>query len=388
MVDDRELHEAVLAAVRQPGMLRAHFQPIVDLSRGTVTGYEALARFVGPPQASPDKWFAAAHRVGVGERLEARALEVALGGRAALPTNCFLSVNVGPRAMLSTAVQDVLDAAGDLRGVVIEITEQHAVDDYAPLHAALAPFRERGAMIAVDDAGAGYASLNHIAALEPSLVKVDRGLVAGVDHDPVKAAVIEMLGLFGSRIDAWVLAEGIETLGELERLLALGVPLGQGYRLGRPAPAMAGGDAEALGLCRHRAERASESVLAGLAESAPTAPNTATDGEIAELFMRRPDVRWAALLDEHERPTALAERPSAFTTRRRTAPLMVLAGERVSDVVRRVVTRASSERLAPIALCDAQCRFVGLVPVERLLEHLADVADGGAGGTEVHARTA
>ena len=63
-----------------------------------------------------------------------------------------------------------------------------------------------------------YRSLKHITALRPDLIKVDRGLVAGLDHDPARAAVIETLGIFASRLDAWLLAEGVETAGELERL--------------------------------------------------------------------------------------------------------------------------------------------------------------------------
>src|SRR3954471_3982469 len=105
---------------------------------------------------SPDLWFQAAYELGMGADLEAVALASALRGRAVLPSKCFLTVNLGPEAVLTPEVQAVLTASGDLRGLVIELTEQAPVDDYPALLEALAPLREAGAMLAVDDAGAGF----------------------------------------------------------------------------------------------------------------------------------------------------------------------------------------------------------------------------------------
>ena len=122
--------DVAVQAWRAPTILRMDFQPIVDTARGTVVGYESLARFGGPADAGPDCWFALAHAAGVGAELEAQVLARALEARSALPPNCFLSVNVGPQALLSTPVADVFADAGDLRGVVVEITEQTAVDNY------------------------------------------------------------------------------------------------------------------------------------------------------------------------------------------------------------------------------------------------------------------
>ncbi len=230
--------DAAVRACRGSGVLRMDFQPIIDTARGTVVGYESLARFSGPPHATPDRWFAVARAAGVGAELEARALRTALDARSALPPNCFLSVNVGPDALLAAPVAAVFAAAGDLRGVVVEITEQAAVTCYDALITAIAPVRAAGALLAVDDAGAGFASLKHITVLRPDFVKVDRDLVAGIDTDETKAAVVEALGMFTSRLDAWLIAEGVETTAELDRLLSLRVPLVQGYGLGRPGPVM------------------------------------------------------------------------------------------------------------------------------------------------------
>ena len=136
--DPADWPAALEAACTQAGMVRPFFQPIVDLTRGVVTGYEALARFSGPPQAGPDRWFAEATAHGCADRLEAQVLRSSLAARDALPVNCFLTVNCTPTTLPSEAVQEVFAAAGDLSGLVVEITEQVPVDDYEALSRAVA----------------------------------------------------------------------------------------------------------------------------------------------------------------------------------------------------------------------------------------------------------
>lgn len=361
--------EAAVRACRQPGVLRMDFQPIVDTARGTVAGYESLARFTGPPYATPDRWFALAHSAGVGAELEARALRIALEARSELPPNCFLSVNVGPEALLSAPVAAVFARAGDLRGVVVEITEQTPVDNYDDLRNAIAPARAAGALLAVDDAGAGFASLKHITVLRPDFVKVDRDLVAGIDTDETKAAVVEALGMFTSRLDSWLVAEGVETNAELDRLLSLRVPLAQGYGLGQPQAVMAPANREAVALCRRRA---SVSAYGGLFELAEHAPCVTRAESAPALFAQDHAVRWVAVVDEHDRPIGLIDRHGGAHQ-----PLSVLPAERLPDVARRIASRPAAERLAPVALCDDRARLIGLMTVEAVLGRLADAIDGG-----------
>ncbi len=370
------IKDAAVQACRRPGILSMNFQPIIDTARGTVVGYESLARFSGPPHVTPDSWFALARAAGVGAELEARALQTALEARSALPPNCFLTVNVGPQALLSAPVAAVFAGAGDLRGVVVEITEQTAVGNYGALSDAIAPVRAAGALLAVDDAGAGFASLKHITVLRPDFVKVDRDLIAGIDTDETKAAVVEALGMFTSRLDSWLVAEGVETIAELDRLLSLRVPLAQGYGLGHPQPAMGPAHPDAVALCRRRRSAAAYGGFFDLAEQAPriTTPEAASS-----VFAADPAVMWVAVVDEHDRPIKLIDRHGNAHQ-----PLNVLPAERLADVARRIAARPPGVRHAPVVLCDERARFLGLVTLERVLGRLADTIDANSSMEPAH----
>lgn len=211
------------------------FQPIVDLSRSTVAGFEALARFSAEPLRAPDAWFADAAEAGLGVELEITALSAALGALDRLPGGAYLSVNASAETACSTALASVL-ADVDLSRVVLEITEHAAVTNYEELAVALRPLRARGMRLAVDDAGAGVASLHHILELAPELIKMDISLTRGIDASPARAALATALVSFARATRAAILAEGIETTAELDALGRLGVGYGQGYLLGRPGP--------------------------------------------------------------------------------------------------------------------------------------------------------
>jgi EAL domain-containing protein (putative c-di-GMP-specific phosphodiesterase class I) len=123
-----------------------------------------------------------------------------------------------------------------LTGIVIEITEHELPPDDEALLRILDDLRARGAMIALDDAGAGYAGLQHVVRIRPDIIKLDRSLVRGVDADAERLALIESFAAFSARTGSLLCAEGIETDEELAVLVNARVDLGQGYRLGRPGP--------------------------------------------------------------------------------------------------------------------------------------------------------
>ncbi|HEY6877198.1 MAG TPA: EAL domain-containing protein, partial [Polyangiales bacterium] len=306
--------DALVSARQAPSLA---FQPIVDLQRQTVVGYEALSRFAGPPHATPDKWFAAAVRIGRSAELEALVIASALQARDQLPPNCFLSINVAPEALLAPHVRALLRRR-PLSRLVFELTEHSVVVDYGVLARATAEVRDLGGFIAVDDAGAGYASLQHILALRPDFVKLDRALIAGLQLDEAKAALVEMFGGFTSRIDAWLLAEGIEERDELRRLIQLGVPLGQGYLLGRPAPEMRGIDAKFMSSVP-MPTNASENPILHFAEVALTASVETSDEMLLASLEAHPARAGVLLLDASSKPVAFAVRAGPLGLARREA---------------------------------------------------------------------
>lgn len=211
--------------------LEMSFQPILDLRTRDLVGMEALARFGADP---PQRWFSEAAGLDLGVRLELAAIRRALEALPRIPAGAYLSVNASHRAAMAPEVTAALAPHADR--VVVEITEHEPVDDYPALAAALAGLRRAGARVAIDDAGAGFASLRHTLQLEPDLVKLDVSLTRGVDGDRAKRALAASLISFASEMGMAIVAEGIEHAAELDTLLELGVPFGQGFHLAAPAP--------------------------------------------------------------------------------------------------------------------------------------------------------
>lgn len=244
--------------IARPNAVRPVYQPIVSLVTGELAGYEALARFDAKPGLPPSWWFSQAHRFGLGPALEAEAVRAALGtpGR---PENTFLSVNLSPSALVSDPVRQYLPS--DLSGVMIEITEGEQVLDIPAFQLHLDPLRARGARIAVDDAGEGYAGLQQVMRMRADIIKLDRALVADLHRDPAKIALIGSLVQFGRSTGAEICAEGIENLDELRVLVRLGVAYGQGWVLARPGEGWGEVSGEAAALCRNLGQDALDKVV-------------------------------------------------------------------------------------------------------------------------------
>jgi EAL domain-containing protein (putative c-di-GMP-specific phosphodiesterase class I) len=211
------------------------FQPIVDLLDGSIIGAEALSRFTGGPRQPPDIWFQDAHLVGLGRDLEVAAIVSAVRQLPDLPPGAFLSLNASAATIVSEALAMCLDDHPAHR-LVLELTEHDHIQDYTTMLEPLAALRSRGVRLAVDDAGAGFASLQHILKLQPEIIKLDRILISSIDQDPVRRALVAALVHFADEADALLVAEGIETPAELEVLRTLGIRLGQGYLMAMPAP--------------------------------------------------------------------------------------------------------------------------------------------------------
>jgi EAL domain-containing protein (putative c-di-GMP-specific phosphodiesterase class I) len=367
--------EPIARAARGEG-LHTVFQPIVDLRRLTITGYEALTRFRLPGSPGPEAALAFAADRGSLAELDARCLRSAFAHRAALPPNCFLAVNVEPESLAAPAVTEVLAGEGDLRGVVIEVTERREVADVAAFARTLDRWRERGAKVAVDDAGAGHSGLERILALRPDMVKLDRGLVRGIEADEARGALVEMLGLFASRIDAWLLAEGVETRAEAQRLSALGVPLVQGRYLGAAGPAWEPLQARAYEEMRVLWPTGPGDLLA-LVQTAPLV--TAGEEHLVppEAFSEPPGV--VVVVDDHGGPLGTLDRPPADGDGNgdgdgdgvQTRALRVNVHTHVSELAHRMGTRRPADTATPAIVTDDAGRTLGVVTVSRVLRALA-----------------
>ena len=353
---DPRWRDALAEVIREPHRLALHAQPLAELSTGQVAGYELLSRFEGAIAATPDRWFTAAEHWGVNARLQGRVLARAVELRSELPSGAFLTVNVEPHLLTDPLVAGPLLEQSDLTRIVVEITEHTRAKDPAAFAALLEQVRARGAMIAMDDAGTGHAGLTRLLQLRPDIVKLDRELISGIDTDQVKRALVEVLGDFVGRMDGWVLAEGIETLEELDAIVRLGVPLGQGWALARPAPQLLPAlDPGVVAQIRGGAARARlDDAVVKFVLPARVGTDRATCDVLLGPGGRPQQVRWGG--SGPEDPV-------------RWSPAMVVApSSSPSEVARRMATRSPGDVPAPVVCTDGSGRVLGVVrPVDLLL---------------------
>jgi PAS domain S-box-containing protein len=219
----REALRGEIAEIIADEAFRIVFEPVVHLPSGAVIGYEALTRFTdGEP---PDRRFDAAQAVGLGSALESACASRALVESASLPDHVWLSVNFSPASIVDGAAAAVV--AGATRQVIIEITEHNAIENYAAVRRAISECGN--VLVAVDDAGSGFASLRHILELEPDIIKLDIALVRDIDTDPARQALAAGMRHFAALTGTTLIAEGVETESEARSIRQLGVELAQGY---------------------------------------------------------------------------------------------------------------------------------------------------------------
>lgn len=234
----RARHQAQCADLRtliDSGAIAPVFQPIFELRDGHIVGYEGLSRFPDRPAAPDGGWFAAADALGLCEELELACIAAIVRRADRLPPDTYLSLNVSPSTLLRADLESLLERLPGQR-IVVEITEHSEVADYAALAERVQTLRRHGWRFAIDDAGAGYASLRHVLRLSPDIIKLDISITRDIDrrlqHRQLAAAIVS----FAREAGTALVAEGIETAEERDTLIALGVRYGQGFLLSRPAP--------------------------------------------------------------------------------------------------------------------------------------------------------
>lgn len=268
-------------------------------------------------------------------------------------------------------MQEALLARDDLDHILIELTEQSAVSDYASLAEALRPLREAGARVAVDDVGSGYGSLHRITKLRPDYVKVDRALVADVHRHPEKAAALAALAGFAGQMGAQVIAEGIEHEEELDEVIRLGVEFGQGFGLGVPREEILPVSAGLSARIRVQAAATREHKLAGVLERPPALGATTDPSRVESVLAAHPETDYFPVIDLHRRPVGIVHRPAAERGEAAFGePLCVRLDSDVKAVARRALGRPGRSRGEPVVCCDEVGRYVGVVSFERLISQL------------------
>jgi EAL domain-containing protein (putative c-di-GMP-specific phosphodiesterase class I) len=353
--------ERALDAVLRGDGLRLVAQPIVDVAHARIGGYELLARFDGPPERSPDVWFEQARLRDLDGPLTVRVIEEMHRLRPSLAPGRFCTVNVEPHLLPRADVREALLGGGRLDGVVVELTEHVSGGDHDLLAGALDAVREAGGVVAMDDAGQGYSGLTRMIQVRPDLIKLDRALIAGIDRNPVQKAVVQLVGDLAGRLDAWVLAEGVETEGELAELVRMGVPLVQGWAVGRPAApwsALAEDARRFIADCQARLQFG-DNVLS-LVRPAAVVRHDAPRGGPGPGAVRLDDHGRAAVVVVTDPAGAVHEVP-AMTVAPSSAP---------ADVLRRAMTRPAPWRHAPVVCTDVHGGVIGVVEVHDLVDHL------------------
>lgn len=214
------------------------FQSVHDVASGKVIGVEALARFPREP-FRPDGFLEQAALLGLGIELETAIVARVISMIAQLPDDIFVAMNISPGAALLAPWEQML-ADVDPSRIVLEITEHDAVVDYGALDDALEACRTRGVRVAVDDVGAGFSSFSHVLELSPEFVKIDQSITRHIDVDDARRRLAHAIAELAGQMGATVIAEGVETQGELDAINAVGINAAQGYYLSRPRPLVHG----------------------------------------------------------------------------------------------------------------------------------------------------
>lgn len=389
------------------GDISARFQPIVDLQRSSIAGFEALSM---PGEASgfgdATELFEAAGRAGLLWDLERMARAKAVEGAADWPAGTLLFLNCTPGVFAnpefaSTVLREIRGATGLNPGrIVLELTEKSESQYVEGLEDQVARVKAEGFQVAIDDVGAGASGLNRIMALRPHWLKLDRELVQSIDCDHVRQNLIRFLIHFSKLSGVRLIAEGIETQEELATLVDMGVAFGQGFFLGKPGePERAIAEPVARWL-RDRWTRA-ESIrfhdprharIARFMRPVVKADAKRTVGEVAAELMRDLSIPGVAVIDG-ERCAGWCDRDTilrAAGTVRVAQPLAFLIGAdappataqtTIAEALELAASREERHAGQPLLVAEAG-EVVGLIAMRDLLHAAAETS------RELHLRTA
>ncbi|WP_170270094.1 GGDEF domain-containing protein [Heliorestis acidaminivorans] len=375
-----------------------HYQPIYSLEKGAIIGYEALAR--GPENSafqSPLQIFKLAEKANCLLPLERLLRQLALEGASDIKKNQFLFLNCSPQV-----INDPSFSRGDFRQIVestglrteqivLEITERHVINDFTHFRKIIDIYRKQGFRFAVDDAGAGYSSLQSIAELQPEYIKIDKSLIEGINNSAVKQALLDTFLSFALKINSHIIAEGIEKEEQLKWLCKAGIHLGQGYLLGRPSPQKKYSESRQIQSLQKQREienkekPTTKAVIGSLVENYYFLSAQAPSKKAMEHFHKHRD-SYSIVIMEEEKPIGLlmreklyfhlanqygqalySDRPVSLIMDHN--PLIVEGHSRLEKVSQLATSRHLSQLYDHIIVCQSG-KCIGVVSVRTLLDQL------------------
>jgi EAL domain-containing protein (putative c-di-GMP-specific phosphodiesterase class I) len=239
MATENALHRAL-----DRGEFVMHYQPIVHMATGALYGVEALARWQHPDRGlvMPGEFIEAAEETGLIIALGAWAFEAACRQSAIWGSDVMMSVNLSARQcthpdLVATFGEILARTRADPAAVSLEITETALMEDIELSTVTLSALKELGLRLALDDFGTGYSSLRALQHFPVDVVKIDRSFIEPIERDPQEAAIVAAVISLSHALGLRTVAEGIETIAQVDRLRALGCDLAQGFYFAKPGPA-------------------------------------------------------------------------------------------------------------------------------------------------------
>ncbi len=389
----------------QDEQINMHFMPIVSLSDGQPLGWEALAR--GPENSqffSPASLFSYAEETDMVFRLEQICRKRALEQVRYLRPHQKMFINLDPRGiddpfLLRGQVFSLLEEFNlNPANIVLEITERHAITNYSVFRKIIEEYRKKGYLIAVDDAGAGYSSLESIAEIYPDFIKLDMSLIRHIDMDSIKQALLETFVQFAEKVKCKIIAEGIETERELQALIELGVSYGQGFFLGKPAKGMTQISGQAMNCIRlvqekvretHQEQRYYAPDVADILSKTICVEKNTKVRNVHHIFEQNQRMESVVIL-ENQKPIGLImrfhlyqilggqygialyyERPVSQIMNNN--PLTARIDDKIDEVAKRAMARDAYHLYDVVIITNEEGEHIGIVSVQSLLDKLASI---------------
>ncbi len=228
----------ILSSLRHGKHYQVVKQPIFDLAKHDLVGYEFLSRFTVPGLEMPDEFFRVSLENNILTTVDSQCLKNCIHYGTKLPSQMTRHVNIFPSTLIDIPVRNLIELFDKSRmggRYCVEISEQQIIGDPSYLVEPINALRSAGMSIAIDDVGFGRSSLESLILLEPDVVKIDKKWVNGIAGNGASERSLRRLQKVAAALGSVLVAEGIETEEDLALLVTLGVPYGQGYYLGRPA---------------------------------------------------------------------------------------------------------------------------------------------------------